>query len=95
MERTLTLTSGCVCDAFEITPLDGSRVDDDLSDLSTVELQCVLNDVMPVIGDDKNLIINILRMIVEQKGTWKSIGHCDECGDNIYEWKLKYNDEQH
>lgn len=72
--------TGCTCDSLTI---DGKEtVDMDIKDVRDVVVDLISRT------EDLSILQNIL-MDFAQDGNWESLGHCDQCGDNIDKYTLE------
>ena len=77
----LTYTEGCMAYNLDI---DNKKIED----FNIQEQKDILKSLIDKHGNNssiQDMIINFL----ELNGIYKFIGHCDECGDNIYEYTLE------
>lgn len=77
----LTYTEGCMAYNLDI---DNKEIED----FTLQDQKNILKSLIDKYGDNstiQNMIIDFL----ELNGIPKFIGHCDECGDNIYEYTLE------
>ena len=77
----LTYTEGCMAYNLDI---DNKEIED----FTLQDKKNILKSLIDKYGDNstiQNMIIDFL----ELNGIPKFIGHCDECGDNIYEYTLE------
>lgn len=74
-------TSGCICESLTV---DNTET----ADMSVQSLKHVLSKVINNTNDIPNLQ-SILINAVEMLGEGENLGHCDECGDNIYKYILE------
>ena len=79
---TLNYIEGCT--AYNLT-IDGVEV-------SELPLNVIADVIRHLVGrcKDKGLLKEMLAMLIEHdKGSVCDISHCDQCGDYIYNYKLK------
>lgn len=77
----LTYTEGCMAYNLDI---DNKEIED----FTLQEQKDILKSLIDKYGNNstiQNMIIDFL----ELNGTSKFIYHCDECGDNVYEYTLE------
>lgn len=77
----LTYTEGCMAYNLDI---DNKEIED----FTLQDQKNILKSLIDKYGNNstiQNMIIDFL----ELNGIPKFIGHCDECGDNIYEYTLE------
>lgn len=77
----LTYTEGCMAYNLDID-------NKELENFTLQDQKNILKSLIDKYGDNstiQNMIIDFL----ELNGIPKFIGHCDECGDNIYEYTLE------
>lgn len=77
----LTYTEGCMAYNLDID-------NKEIKDFTLQDQKNILKSLIDKYGDNstiQNMIIDFL----ELNGTPKFISHCDECGDNIYEYTLE------
>lgn len=77
-------TEGCI--SYGLT-VDGK----DTSDCEIKELQDMVHKVTDALNreSDRKTLQQFLIDISQIRGEEKYVAHCDECGDNIYEYTLK------
>lgn len=78
----LKYTTGCVCTALEINGNPTYK-------MKAKTLQKHISKAIKEVTDIGTLE-SILTTIVESAGTYKYIGHCEQCGDNIEEYTFKF-----
>lgn len=76
----LVYTEGCT--AYSLAVDDKSS-----TELPLEEMKSILHKVIDKC-DDFGTIQNMITSLLEQLGEYELIGHCDQCGDNIYEFTL-------
>lgn len=77
----LTYTEGCMAYNLDI---DNKEIED----FTLQDQKNILKSLIDKYGNNstiQNMIIDFL----ELNGIPKFIGHCDECGDNVYEYTLE------
>lgn len=74
----LIRTEGCVCYG---TTIDGKN----LNDISVEDQRRILLDLIGKV--DSATIQDFINDCITTMGDYECIGHCDECGDSISEWK--------
>lgn len=78
----LKYTTGCVCTALEINGNPTYK-------MKAKTLQKHIREAIKGVTDTGTLE-SILTTIAESAGTYKYIGHCEQCGDNIEEYTFKF-----
>lgn len=76
----LTYTDGCIAYNLDI---DNKKIED----FTLQEQKDIFKSLIDKYGDNstiQNMIIDFL----ELNGNAEFIGHCDECGDDVYEYTL-------
>ena len=73
--------TGCTCDSLTVD--DVETVDMDKKDVKEVIKKLVDRE------DDLGTLQSILMDLVETRGEFEDLGHCDQCGD----WITKYTVE--
>lgn len=77
----LTYTEGCMAYNLDI---DNKEIED----FTLQDQKNILKSLIDKYGDNST-IQNMITDFLELNGIPKFIGHCDECGDNIYEYTLE------
>lgn len=77
-----TFTEGCIC--------GGSMVDDKNFTLLPIERQKEVIKILIGRNDDPGFLQSVFDDLVMNLGNYESIGHCDECGDDIDEWTYEF-----
>lgn len=77
----LTYTEGCMAYNLDI---DNKKIED----FTLQEQKDILKSLIDKYGDNST-IQNMIMDFPEFNGISKFIGHCDDCGDNIYEYTLE------
>lgn len=78
----LKYTTGCVCTVLEINGNPTYK-------MKPKTLQKHIKRAVEKVTDTGTLE-SILTTIARSAGTYKYIGHCAQCGDNIEEYTLKF-----
>lgn len=77
----LTYTDGCMAYNLDID-------DKKIEDFTLQEQKDILKSLIDKYGDNSN-IQNMIIDFLESNGDSEFIGHCDECGDDVYEYTLE------
>lgn len=77
----LTYTEGCMAYNLDID-------DKEIDDFTLQEQKDILKSLIDKYGDN-SAIQNMIMDFLELNGIPKFIGHCDDCGDNVYEYTLE------
>lgn len=77
----LTYTEGCMAYNLDI---DNKKIED----FTLQEQKDILKSLIDEYGDNST-IQNMIMDFLELNGIPKFIYHCDECGDNVYEYTLE------
>lgn len=77
----LKYTNGCVCTSLTV---DGKETADMTSEEIKVSIQAVLDREI-----DFAVLQDILTTLIESQGEYKNLGHCEECGDWIFNYTLE------
>ena len=77
----LEYTDGCVCTSLTVD--DVQTIDMKIEDLQDVICKLVKREIDIAVLQD--LFISLL----ESQGTYKDLGHCEQCGDYISEFTLE------
>lgn len=76
----LVYTDGCIAYNLNID-------DKEIEEFTLQEQKDILKSLIDKHGDNSN-IKNMIIDFLELNGDSEFIGHCDECGDNIYKYTL-------
>lgn len=67
----------------------GCIVDDkDINDLSIGELRDTFKKLIDA-TESHDILINQIQDFVDQAGEWEFLYHCDQCGDDVYEYTME------
>lgn len=75
----IIVTEGCIC--YGIT-----CDDKDLREYSTQDIYDIAKRCLDTLNKDD--LVQFIWDYTTQHGDWKSLGHCDECGDSIDEFSI-------
>ena len=78
-------TTGCTCDGITIN-------EKDVEDFSKEDLKEYVDHMVSQLTNEieKDDMIDLIREIVERFGEYKYLYHCEQCGDNVCEYKLEF-----
>lgn len=77
----LEYTDGCVCTSLTV---DGVET----ADMKTEDLQDIICKLVKR-ESDVAVLQDLCITLMESQGTYKSLGHCEECGDWIDNYTLE------
>lgn len=77
----LKYTNGCICTSLTV---DGKETADMTSEEIKVSIQAMLDREI-----DFAVLQDILTTLIESQGEYKNLGHCEECGDWIFNYTLE------
>ncbi len=78
----LVYTEGCTC--YSITA-DGK----DLNDYTISDSKSILKTLIDKLDLEQSDVWDITSTLISRFGEYKYCYTCDECGDSVYEYKLK------
>lgn len=78
----LTYTEDCMAYNLDI---DNKEIED----FTLQEQKDILKSLIDKHGDNSAIIQNMIIDFLELNGISKFISHCDDCGDNVYEYTLE------
>lgn len=77
-------TTGCTCDGITINDKDINDFEqEDLKEYAVHMVSQLVNEL------DKDDIIDLIRDIVDRFGEYKYLYHCEQCGDDVVEYKIE------
>lgn len=76
----LLYRDGCTCTSLAV---DGKET----IDMPEKELQNVIHKLVDN-EQDISILQNLFMTLMESQGTYEHLGHCSECGDDVFEFSL-------
>lgn len=78
----LELTQGCVCDSLTIDNIE----EVDLTDEQRIEVLNKIGEYIKTVPTDT--LNDFLQDFIQLFGEFEDIGHCEQCGDDIWKFKI-------
>lgn len=77
----LEYTDGCICTSLTV---DGKETVDMTNEEIKASIRAILDQ-----EEDLATLQGILKLLIESQGKYKDLGHCEECGDWIFNYTLE------